>query len=107
MIQIDDELKKLEKQNMNDKIDDDNDSLLKFVEKHKLKSITINNKIKMAALAEIRFAENLKPGLTDKNKNEEYKFQNMVMYLFGMRFWRILGVMMLLLLKMKLKVTGG
>lgn len=29
----------------------------------------------MASLAEIRFAQKIKPGLTDENKKEEYKFQ--------------------------------
>lgn len=72
---IEKELALLESQNNADSIDDSNDVLHQFVTSHSIPKLSLQEKIQMASLAEIRFAQNIKPGLTDRNKKEKYKFQ--------------------------------
>lgn len=72
---IEQELVLLESKNNTDSIDDTNDVLYQFVISHSITKLSLQEKIKMASLAEIRFAQKIKPGLTDENKKEEYKFQ--------------------------------
>lgn len=72
---IENELKLLEQHNNTDSIDDDNDTLLSFVNTHSLPKLPLQDKLQMAALAEVRFSQNIKPGLTDQKKQEEYPFR--------------------------------
>ena len=75
LLEIEKELERLEKIECDDEINDGNDILYDFVEKHKQKELTLEEKLHMASLANIRFAQNIKPGLTDQKKSQEYPFQ--------------------------------
>lgn len=72
---IEKELALLGSQNNTDSIDDTNDVLYQFVINHSVPKLSLQEKIQMASQAEIRFTQNIKPGLTDQYKKEEYKFQ--------------------------------
>lgn len=72
---IEREIKRLEDTACDDEIDDTNDVLHNFIECHKQPSLTLEEKLHVASLADIRFSQNIKPGLTDQNKQEEYPFQ--------------------------------
>lgn len=73
--QIEKELKDLEDNASDDEINDSNDILFKFVESHKLPPLSLEKKLIIASKADVRFSQNIKPGLSDQNKKEDYPFQ--------------------------------
>ena len=75
LYRIEKELELLEAHHNNESIDDTNDILNSFVNNYSLTPITLSDKIQMAGQAETRLKNGIKPGLTDQNKKEDYRFQ--------------------------------
>lgn len=74
LISIQRKLNELETNVGDDEIDDENDVLKLFVENHKISGFTMEEKLNLVPTCEIRFANKIKPGLTDQAKND-YPFQ--------------------------------
>ncbi len=73
--EIEDRLNNLEKKENYKEINDSNDCLYTYVEGHSLLPLSFEQKLDFASKAEIRFINNIKPGLSDRTKKEKYVFQ--------------------------------